>query len=137
MKYMIIPEKLRAWWSAVREWREGRHFEVRCDDTGVALLALPANSEPPLRLTWEQITAVYAYKRDCISVDQIRLVLGDDIQQTWMEVSEDDDGGRQLFVELPRRIHGFPAVDDWWDGVAKSAFEPQWTQIYRRTAPPS
>lgn len=68
---------------------------------------MPANSEPSLRLTWEQITAVYAYKRDCVSVDQIRLVLGDDIQQTWMEVSEDDMGGKQLFVELPRHIHGF------------------------------
>ncbi len=128
--------KLRAWRSAVREWREGRHFEVQWDDNGVALVGVSPNGEPPLQLGWDQITAVYAYKRDCVTVDQIRLVLGDEKQQTWMEVSEDDIGGSQLWVELARRLPGFPAVYDWWDGLANPAFEPQWTQINRRAAPP-
>jgi hypothetical protein len=90
---MTVPEKLRAWWSAVRERRAGTHFEVQWDDNGVALVGEPPTGEPPLHLSWDQITAVYAYKRDCVTVDQIRLVLGDEKQQTWMEVSEDDVGG--------------------------------------------
>ena len=59
---------------------------------------MPANGEATVRLTWDQITAVYAYKRDCVTLDQIRLVFGDDNRRMWMEVSEDDSGYRQLVM---------------------------------------
>ena len=119
----------------MREWRAGKYVEIHCDDSGVTLLVVPANDEPHLRLTWEQITAVYAYKRDCVTVDQISLILGDDNQQTWMEVTEDDAGFKVLVVELARRIPGWPGVYDWWEKVTYPPFETQWTQLYRRAAP--
>ena len=119
------------------EWRNGKHLEIQCDDSGVTLFAVPANDEPKLRLAWEQITSVYAYKRDCVTVDQIRLVLGDDHQQSWMEVTEDDIGFKVLIVELARRLPDFPGVYDWWDKVASPAFETNWTQLYGRIAEPN
>jgi len=95
----------------------------------------PAGNEPPLQLRWEQINAVFAYKRDCYTVDQLRLILGNDLELTWMEVTEDDVGFKVLIVELARRLPGFPTVYDWWDNVAHPPFETQWTELYRRTAP--
>lgn len=118
----------------MREWRAGKHFEIDCDDSGVALVPVPPGNDPPLRLRWEQINAVFAYKRDCYTVDQIRLILGDKVELSWMEVTEDDVGFKVLIVELARRLPGFPNVYDWWDKVAQPPFETQWTELYRKTA---
>jgi len=72
-----------------------------------------------LRLNWEQINTVFAYTRDCLTVDQIRLILGDDVDLAWMEVTEDDVGFNVLIAELGRRLPGFLQVSDWWDKVAQ------------------
>jgi hypothetical protein len=121
----------------MREWRAGKHLEINCDDSRVALVSAPPGNEPPLRLRWEQINAVFAYKRDCYTADQIRLILGNDAEQTWMEVTEDDVGFKVLIVELARRLPGFPNVYDWWDKVVQPPFATQWTELYRRSAPNS
>jgi hypothetical protein len=63
-------------------------------------VSVPPGNEPPLRLKWEQINAVFAYKRDCYTVDQIRLILGDDVQLTRMEITEDNVGFKVLIVEI-------------------------------------
>jgi hypothetical protein len=130
-----VPGKLRSLWSAMQEWRAGKHFEIQCDDYGVTLAVVPARGEPPLRLTWERIDAVYAYKRDCLTVDQIRILLGNDDQRTWMEVSEDDIGFKVLITELARRLPGCPSIFEWWEKVALPPFETQWTEVYRRVGP--
>ena len=131
---MIVPEKVRAWWSAMQGPRT--LFELQWDDAGLALVPVPSKGEVPLRLAWNEISEAYTYKRDCVTVDQIRLILGDDTHQTWLEVSEDDVGFRALIAALPHHLPGFPAAYEWWDRVAQPAFEPQWTQIYRRTVAP-
>ena len=105
----------------MRDWRAGKHFEIVCDESSVTLVSVPPGNEPPLRLRWEQIN--------------ISLILGDDVELIWMEVTEDDVGFKVLIVELARRLQGFPKVDDWWDKVAQPPFETQWTELYRRTAP--
>jgi hypothetical protein len=135
MEAVDVPGKLRAWWAGIREWRAGKRLEINCDDSGVALVSVPPDNEPPLRLKWEQINAVFAYKRDCYTVDEIRLILGDDVDLTWMEVTEDDVGFKVLIVELARRLPGFPNVYDWWDNVPQPPFETQWTELYRKAAP--
>jgi hypothetical protein len=116
----------------MQERRAGKHFEIQCDDSGVIRAVVPARDEAPLRLTWDQVGAVYAYKRDCWAVDQIRLVLGDGDHRIWMEVTEDDVGFDELIAELARRLPGCPTVSEWWEKVAFPAFETQWTEVYRR-----
>ncbi len=80
---------------------------------------------------------MYAYKRDCFAVDQIRLVLGDDRRQSWMEVTEDDAGFKVLIEELARRLPDSRGAHDWWDKVASPAFQTNWTQLYRRIEEPN
>ena len=119
----------------MQDWRAGDQFEIQCDESGVTLvLVSTTTAEPQTRLAWEEINAVFAYKRDCFSVDQIRLILGD--ERNWVEVTEDDIGFKVLIRELPRRIPGFPSVDDWWDRVAQPPFETQWTELYRHQGLP-
>ena len=108
METVDVPGELRVWWTSMRERRAGKHFEIDCDGSGVALVSVPPGNEPPLRLRWEQINAMFAYKRDCYTADQIRLILGDDVQLTWMEVTEDDVGFKVLIVELAAPSSRFP-----------------------------
>jgi hypothetical protein len=85
-----------------------------------------------VRLAWEQITAVYAYKRDCWTVDQISLILGDDDRRTWIEVTEEDEGYQSLVGELPRHLPGCQAMAEWWPNVAFPPFETNKTNLYSR-----
>lgn len=110
---------------------------MTCDDSGVALVWVPSENEPEVRLRWKQINAAFAYKRDCLTEDQIRLIIGSDVELTWMEVTEDDVGFNVLIVELARRLPGFPSVSEWWDTVAQPPFETQWTELYHRSTPDS
>ena len=52
----------------IRERLAGKRLEINCDDSAVALVSVPPGNDPPLRLRWEQINAVFAYKRDCYTV---------------------------------------------------------------------
>ena len=80
---------------------------------------------------------MYAFKRDCFTVDQICLLVGNPELDQWIQVNEDDDGYSQLIAELPVHLDGFvhPQVE-WWQSVALPPFETQWTQIYHRAEQP-
>ena len=84
------------------------------------------------QLEWQQITDVYAYKKDCFSMDQIRILLGDEVQRKWIEVTEHDEGYRELIAELPHHLPGCLSEEEWWRDVAMPPFETQWTQLYHR-----
>jgi len=71
-----------------------------------------------------------------VVVDQVRLVLRNDHQESSIEVTEDDIGFNVLIVELACRLPNFPGVYDWWDAVAHPAFETNWTKLYDRVAGP-
>jgi len=77
-------------------------FAVRLDDSGVAQIG----SSSETRLEWQQISAVYVYKKDCFGLDQIRIALGDEGLRVWIEITEDDEGYQELIAELPRRLPG-------------------------------
>jgi hypothetical protein len=108
-------------------------FEIQCDDIGVRLAGAP-RSESRLKLIWERIDTVFAYKQDCLTTDQIRLIFGNGVDSIWVEVCEDDVGFDALLAKMGRRLPGFPDVNDWWDKVALPAFETRWTELYRRNA---
>jgi hypothetical protein len=73
---------------------------------------------------------VYAYKKDCFGLDQIRVVLGDEGLRTWIEITEHDEGYQELTAELPRRLPGCLSKKEWWQQVAPPPFETQWTKLY-------
>jgi hypothetical protein len=80
------------------------------------------------------VTDVYAFKRDCFTVDQICLLVGNPELDQWIQVNEDDGGYSQFIAELPVHLVGCPSPDEWWKSVALPPFETQWTQIYHRSA---
>lgn len=127
----MVPQKLRTRWFAVRAQRT--HGELHWDEAGLALVPASPNRDGPVRLIWSRISEAYAYKRDCVTVDQIRIVFGDPRDQRWAEVSEDDIGFKALVAALPTLLPGFPAVHERWDEGVHPAFATQWTQIYKRS----
>jgi len=102
---------------------------LQCDESGVTQTSISGDG---IRLTWDQIAAVYAYKRDCFTMDQIRLIIGNDELEIWIEIAEDDAGYADLVSYLPRHLPGCPSVESWLQSVALPSFETQWTKIYRR-----
>jgi len=121
-----LPPMFQAWWSGGRERRTGAR--VSFDDSGITQIALSFHTQ----FAWQQITAVYAYKRDCFGIDQIRIVLGNETLQNWIEITEDDEGYEGVIAALPHQLPGCLAVEEWWQCVAFPPFETQWTALYQR-----
>jgi hypothetical protein len=106
-------------------------YSVHCDETGLTQIAQKGDTTQARHMVWDEVTMVFAYKRDCFAVDQIRVVVAAN-RTDWIEVTEDDEGYKCLIEQMPARIAGCPALDEWWDRVALPPFETQWTQIYTR-----
>ena len=107
---------------------------LRCDEFALTQTSGVDANEQRVRLAWEQITSVYAYKRDCATMDQIRLIIGNDELKLWIEASEDDVGFGEVVSQLPHHLLGCPSIDNWLQTVALPPFETQWTTLYRREA---
>jgi len=75
--------------------------------------------------------AVAACKRNCFSVDQIRLVI-DFENGVSTEVTEGDEGYKELLLMLPKCLDSCPSEKDWWEKVAFPPFATNRTCLYRR-----
>ncbi len=131
---MGIPATLRVWLSAIQARRTRPSYSVLCDATGVTQHSVSAAGEHSIRFAWEQITAVYAFKRDCFAYDQIRLILGNESEEKWIEISEEDSGYQQLVRLQPQFLPACLAEDASWQPVAFPAFETNWTQLSAKEA---
>jgi hypothetical protein len=80
----------------------------------------------PVRIVWDEITAIYAYKKDCLLVDQIRLIVA--CKEWNIEFTEDDAD----FVGLRRCITDRMRIrKDWYEVLVLSpAFKTTWTVVY-------
>ena len=114
-----------------KQSRGSTRASVQCDQAGFTLIVKKGErAEQTQHLAWDRVTRAFAYKRDCLTVDQMCLVIGSDDLEQWIEVSEDDEGYERLIEQLPKRVSGFPAPEEWWQKVALPPFETQWTQLY-------
>ena len=127
---MRVPNKLRNWMLKVRE--EPARYSVHCDETGLTQIVHRGDSKETVRLIWGQVRNVFAYKRDCFAIDEIRLLIEGPEKEHWIEVTENDDGYEHLLQQMPIRIPGFPGQGEWWQRVALPPSKTQWTQIYAR-----
>jgi hypothetical protein len=117
----------------IKQSRGSTRASVQCDQGGFTLIVKKGErAEQSLHLEWDRVTRVFAYKRDCLTVDQMCLVIGSDDLEKWIEVTEDDEGYERLIEQLPKRVAGFPTPGEWWQKVALPPFETQWTQLYGR-----
>ena len=124
-----LPTMVQAWLSGFQARRAGVRLPVCFDDSGITQIT----SSSQTHFVWRQVTAVYAYKRDCFGTDQIRVVLGDETLKNWIDVAEDDEGYQELIAALPVHLPGCLAAEEWWRCVAVPAFDAQWMQLYQRT----
>lgn len=85
-----------------------------------------ANGIESVEIAWCEIESVFAYKKDCLTVDQIRVVIvGGGWQVEFTEDEKDFDGLRLI---LDKKLHVLPG---WYESlVAAPAFELTWTHIY-------
>lgn len=82
------------------------------------------------RISWADVNAVVAYKRDCYTVDQIRLAFS--TPNVTIEISEDMNGWQVLLDSLPSLLAGFPSWSEWWPKVAQPPFETNATRLFSR-----
>ncbi len=92
------------------------------DESGFSALV----DATPVRITWDEITAIYAYKKDCLLVDQIRVIIA---SKAWtIEFTEDHPDFDGLRTWITRRIE---IRKDWYEVLMRSpAFETSWTIVY-------
>lgn len=109
------------WLFNLRPSRAAQPRSVQFNDSCIKQMG----SVSPGELEWHQITEVYAFKKDCFTTDQIRILLGDCRQRRWIEATEDEDGFQELIAELPRRLPGCLSEEEWWRDVALPPFETQ------------
>jgi hypothetical protein len=125
---MNIVKQIRNWCSTLG--REPAKFSIQCDEVGLTQTVKREDGDEVIRLKWDQVANVFAYKRDLYSVDQICFVI--ECTDLGIEVREGDEGYESLIAQMQRNIPGFPAQDQWWEGVALPPFAPNWTKIYSR-----
>lgn len=82
--------------------------------------------EESTSIGWSDVRRVYAYKKDCFAVDQIRLIIMGD--QDAIEFTEDDQGFASLCDVLNKRLG---VSDDWHTRLVTSpAFEMTFIAVY-------
>ena len=85
-----------------------------------------------LTFAWQDVTRIVAFKRDCFTVDSVRLVFELNGAQT-IEVSEEMLGWQALVDAVPHHLPGALAQEEWWAKVAFPAFALCLTEIYSRS----
>ena len=127
---MSVLNEVRNWLSTVRS--QPARYSVRWDECGNTYAEQRGEDSETTRITWRQVTDVFAYKRDCFAYDQICLLVeASDIDRR-IEVREDDEGYEGLIQQLPLRLDGAPTLDEWWNTVVLPPFETQWKRLYSR-----
>jgi hypothetical protein len=84
------------------------------------------------QMNWTDVRKVWAYKKDCFTVDQIRVVfVGFDGMA--YEITEDDENLSELKAHLSNHI---PLPNDWYAKLAlSSAFDSTIRNLFEREIP--
>lgn len=82
-----------------------------------------------VRILWEDVAYVVAYKRDCFTADSIRIIIGN--EDFKIECSEDEQNFNELSAALRKYLP--LKVPDWHERLpASPAFTSSTTVVYRR-----
>lgn len=120
---------IRAGWDRLSARRMARRGVLSCAGAGIRLRD-GAREEV---LAWEKIDRVFAYKRDCYTVDLICISFVDREGQVLLEVDEGWVGYQELIDQLPQHLEGCLSMGEWFMQVAFPAFEVNLSELYRRS----
>jgi hypothetical protein len=90
----------------------------------------PDKTSDAVVFNWQEINAVVAFKRDCVTVDLICLLVADNTKQ--LEINEEDIGWHAFAGAIENNLPGSVAYDSWWPAVAHPAFATNSTIIYSK-----
>jgi hypothetical protein len=80
-----------------------------------------------IQIKFSDIIAIYAYKKDCLTTDQIRVIVSNG--KCNIELTEDDVRLDELNVHFERHLKVRP---DWYcELISRPAFEMSWTVVYQ------
>jgi hypothetical protein len=107
----------------------GSRQEVAVSDAGLEVVERRANGS--VKLAWEEVCAVTAFKRGRCLHDQvcIRFDLADGSS---VEADEEMTGWNSLCDKLPERFPGAPPWEEWFVQLAGPTLESCATSLYRR-----
>lgn len=131
MDGLPLLSRVREWWTEFLTGKAASPRAIIFNQLGVSLATRPGTTQPAHGIAWRDVGAVYAYKQDCYTVDQICITFADLGGEVRLAISEDDAGYQQLVEDLPRHLPGCLAPADWFQKVAFPAFETNWTELYR------
>jgi hypothetical protein len=117
----------------VRRWR--CHAIILSDQMGVTITrSYEDGSVDKEEMKWRDVNWAVAHKKDCYTVDQIRIeFLIDEDGKSGVLVTESMEGWEALIDALPTYLPGTLSKADWWDAVVKPAFATNWTILYTRS----
>ncbi len=80
------------------------------------------------RIPFAEVRKVVAFKRDCYTVDSIRMLLETDAGV--VEIGEEMAGWEAWTAALPERLAGAKRFEEWFFEVAFPAFEENATIVF-------
>jgi hypothetical protein len=103
-------------------------YSIHYDEHGISQISKSDEQEGSVRILWTEITDVVAFKKDCFTVDQIRILIGSQNQKKWIEITEDDQGFENLIDHLP----GCLSTGYWMEEVMFPPFVPQTKVLFHQ-----
>ena len=84
-------------------------------------------------IRWPEIQRIVAFKRDCYTVDSIRMLIV--TSAGVVEIGEDVPGWDDWTAALPERLPGAKRFEEWFFAVAFPAFAENATVLYPAQEP--
>ena len=101
------------------------------DSSGFVLADHRLHPGADLRLSWQEISRIVAYKRDVFAYDRVCMFVGR-ADGSGIEVNEEMDGWKALCQALPQVLPGCKSFDDWFRTATFPAFAMNKTELYVR-----
>jgi len=123
----------------LRDIQEGKpspprdyHFEIIFDALGFEVHSLKKAKPESIRISWNTVNRIVAFKRDLLTVDRICLLITTD-DGRGVELDEELKGWDTFIQDLPQHLPGCKALADWLMPVATPAFATNETELFSRT----
>jgi hypothetical protein len=107
-------------------------YSLEFDENHIVVTTKPCDKDARVEgIRWKDVERVYAYKKDCVTVDQIRMELLDH-EGKGVVFTEEMPGWEAVVKALPLRLPACLRSDEWFRIVAVSAFKQNMTLLYER-----
>ncbi|HEY3928459.1 MAG TPA: hypothetical protein VGL89_08800 [Candidatus Koribacter sp.] len=116
---------------SIKSRSRGQLYSLSFDSEKLTVSAADGvSSKPDISLRWADVNGVVAFKRDCLSMDQICLTF---LATTGgLELNEEMEGWPGLLEALPSMLPVFPRSEEWWENVVQPPFSTNLSRLFSR-----